>query len=224
MIPAILMGAMAGMQFLGGMMQSQQMKAAGQAAKAAGKYQQQLAESRAQSLESQAGQELAASQRAMMAERQQQNLISGRARALAAASGASMASPTIAADLTDIASMGDYRVGQTKYQGESQANALRYGAAIERAGGQAQRQAGQFQSNLSNAQANSALLANTLSAGQKGLESYMMIPDTGGGASATTAAKPPSPTVMGGDLGWGAPPTMLQMGSPMYQRYGIGGP
>lgn len=226
MIPAIIMGAMAGMQLLGGMMQAQQMKAAGGAAKAAGRFQQQLAESRAQALETQAGQELAASQRAMMAERQQGNLISGRARALAAASGASMASPSIVQGLADIAGSEDYRVGMTKYQGESQANALRYGAAVERAGGTAARQAGSFQNRLSNAQANAALLNSTLNAGMMGMSAYGMAKaPTSAPASNTPAVPAPGGATMGGyEMGWSNTPSMLQQGSPMFLRYGMGGP
>lgn len=227
MIPAIIMGAMAGMQLLGGMMQAQQMKAAGGAAKAAGRFQQQLAESRAQALETQAGQELAASQRAMMAERQQGALISGRARALAAASGASMSSPSIVKGLADIAGSEEYRVGQTRYQGESQAAGLRYGAAVERAGGSAARQAGSFQNRLSNAQANAALLQNTLNAGMMGLSAYGMAkaPTAAAPASNTPAVAAPGGATMGGyNMGWSNTPSMLQQGSPMFLRYGMGGP
>jgi len=219
--PVILLAAMAGMNLIGGIMQSQQMRAAGAAAKAGGKYQQQLAESRARGLEIQSGQELAASQRAMMAERQQGALVSGRARALAAASGASMASPSIVQGLTDIAGSEENRVGLAKYQGETEAANLRYGAALTRSGGEMARQAGSFENRLANARANAALLQTLTSSAATAAGAF----GGGGSAAATPAVATSGGATMGGyQMGWAPSSGLMQMGSPMFQRYGQGGP
>lgn len=229
MIPAIIMGAMAGLQLIGGIMQSQQMRAAGSAAKAAGKYQQQLAESRALALEQQAGQEQASAQRNMLAERQQGALISGRSRALAAASGADMSSPSIVHGLADLAGVEDYRTQSALFEGNTRAASLRYGAGVERAGGQAARQAGSFEERLANARANASMLASIGQAGMTGLSAYGM---SGGGGAAAVTPTQNTPTWMnpGGaqmgqyQLGWSNSPSMLQYGSPMFAKYGQGGP
>lgn len=222
MIPAIIMGAMAGMQLIGGIMQSQQMRAAGQAAKESGKFQQALAESRAQQMETQAGQELAAAQRNVLAERQQGNLLAGRARALAAASGADLSSPTLINDMADIAGSEDYRAGTARYEGQSRANALNYGAGVERAGGQAARQAGSFENRLANARANSQLLSSAMQAGMTGWNAASM----GASTPSTPATSTPTGAQMGTyQMGWTSSPSMLQGGSsPMFLKYGQGGP
>jgi len=158
MFPAILMGAMAGMQVLGGVMQYQQQKAAGKAAVKAAKYEQLLANNRATSMEVQAGQERATAQRSMLGERQQGALISGRARALAAASGASLSSPSVIKALADIGSIEDYRVGTVRQGGEQQAINLEYGAKLERAGGKNALETARFQRDLGTAQAQAGLV------------------------------------------------------------------
>lgn len=213
MIPAIIMGAMAGMNLVGGLMQAQQIRAAGKAQKEAAKYQARLGEARALSLEQQAGQELAISQRNVLAARNQGALISGRARALAAFSGAGMSSPTIVNNLADLAGAEDYAVGMTKYEGESEAQRLRYGATLERTGAQAEREAGQFQNSLARAQANLAILKSVLRSGEMGMSAYSGMPAS---SPETTSA-----FQMGG---FNTSPALLQMGSPMYQKYGQGGP
>ncbi len=187
MFPAIMMGAMAGMQLLGGIMQHNQLKAAGKAAANAGKYEQALANNRALSMDIQAGQERAVAQRQMIAERQQGNLISGRARALAAASGASLASPSVIKAMADVGMQTDYNVGVVRAQGETQAQNLEYGAQLERTSGEASRIMGKYQKKLAGQQATNALIGSVMNAG-----------------------------VTGG--------TMMQYGSPMYQKYGFGGP
>ncbi len=178
------MGAMAGLQLVSGVMQYNQMKAAGKAAVKAGKYEQALANNRALSMDIQAGQERAAAQREMMAERQQGALISGRVRALAAASGASLASPSVIKAMADVGSMEDYRVGTVRQQGEQKAVNLEYGADLERTGGQQAVEMGRYQRDLAGQQATNALFGSVMSAGTN----------------------------------------MLQMGAPMFKKYGFGGP
>lgn len=225
MLPVILMAAMAGMGVVGGIMQSQQMRAAGQAAKDAGKYQQALAESRARDLETQAGQTLASSQRNVLAERQQGALLAGRSRALAAASGADLSSPSIVKNLADLAGIEDYRAGAARYEGESRAGALQYGAAQERAAGKAAKQAGAFENRMANVKANSQLLSSFTQAGMTAASGFGGGGGAAGAAGATPATATPTGATMGGyQMGWSSTPSMLQSGSPMFQKYGQGGP
>lgn len=214
MFPAILMGAMAAMQMVGGVMQSQQMRAAGKAQAQAGKFQQQLANSRAGAMDIQAGQERAAAQRAMLAERQQGALISGRTRALAAASGASLASPSIIKAMADASNVEDYRVGMARYEGANRATNLEYGADVTRAGGQYDANMGKFQQGMANQQANMAIFGSAMNAASMGMNAASAMPSGGGGGA-----------VPGLEMGgWSNSPSLLQSGSPMYQRYGFGGP
>ncbi len=211
MIP-LLMGAMAGMQVLGGIMQYNQTKAAGKAAAQAGKYEQSLANNRALALDMQAGQERAAKQRAMMAERQQGALISGNARALAAASGASLASPSVIKALADIGSMEDYRVGTVRAQGNQKAANLEYGAALERTGGQAAVESGRYQRDLANSQALTGLIGSAMNAGITGASAMAGGFGGGGGGGGFASG------------GFQTTPGLLQSGAPMYLKYGFGGP
>ncbi len=213
MFPAILMGAMAAMQMVGGVMQSQQMRAAGKAQAQAGKFQQQLANSRAGAMDIQAGQERAAAQRAMLAERQQGALISGRTRALAAASGASLASPSIIKAMADASNVEDYRVGMARYEGANRAANLEYGADVTRAGGQYDANMGKFQQGMANQQANMAIFGGAMNAASMGMNAASAMPSDDDDA------------VPGLEMGgWSNSPSLLQSGSPMYQRYGFGGP
>lgn len=222
MIPLIILGAMAGLQIIGGIMQAQQIRAAGQYAKKVGKYQRTLAENQAQSMEAQAGQELAASQREMLAQRQQGALISGRARALAAASGADLSSPTLVSDLAAISNSEENRVGMSRFQGENAAANLRYGAGITRAQGQASAQAGTFENRLANARANSAILGSIIGAAGTGMAASNYV---GSGSGQVSNPPPPSGGQMSQyQMGWSSTPSLLQSSSPMYAKYGQGGP
>lgn len=114
----------------------------GQAQKAAGKYQQQvavyqgqLANAQAAAQEQQAGQERAVSQRAAMEQRRQGRIVGSRAQALASASGAGALDPTLVDITAGIDTEAELRALTALYQGEERARGLEYGATVTRAGG-----------------------------------------------------------------------------------------
>lgn len=223
MFPAIMMGAMAGMQVLSGFMGASQAQASGSYQNKIAKYQARLSEGQAMAQEQQAGQELASSQRDVMAQRYQTNLALGRTRALAAASGVSLASPTITEGMADLARFGDYNAEMAKYSGAEKARSLMYGAKMTRLGAENQLLAGQAQKALGQSQAISSIMGGLASGAMTGTQAAGMA----GAFNRPTPTQAPiqqtSYGAMGGSESMG-PSSMLTQGSPMYIRYGAGGP
>lgn len=205
----------AAMALMSATAQANAQRAAGQAASQAAQYQATLAGYQADQMEIRAGQERAetarlateqraASQRDAIDQRRQGVLVASRARALAAASGGGVSDPTVTNILAGIDSEAEYRVLTALYRGESaaqgtefegkqRADALDYGAFLERAGAAGTVYAGQVEQSLDNAKANQAILSGLGQAASIGA-SYSYY--NGGGkvaASPDTVASGPSP-------------------------------
>lgn len=228
MFPAIMMGAMAGMQVLSGFMGAQQEAAAGKYQKKVAQYQSRMAEGQAMAEEQQAGQELAASQRDVMAQRYQSNLALGRTRALAAASGVSLASPTITQGMSDLARFGDYNAEMAKYSGQSKAQSLLYGAKMTRLGAQNFLTQGKAAEALAGGRGIMDIMGGIGQGAMMGTQAAGMA----GLFNTPTPTETPIQQSPSGNLSMGGyqmgnfydTPSMLQQGSPMYVRYGAGGP
>lgn len=208
------------MQVMQGFMGWQQNRSAGNSAKAAGVYQQQLANVQAQRLEQQAKAEAATGQRKAIEQKRVGQLVSSRTRALAAASGADLSSPSVVSDLGDIESEASYRAAVARYEGDTAAQGLQYQAALERTQGLNARIAGRAAKHIAYAQANQKLLSGFLSAGGT------IGTAAAGGAFGGGGEDPGFESQLGTAGGFGNQSILQQQvgsGSPLFQRYGAGG-
>lgn len=213
MIPFAIMGAMAGMQILGGIMSSQQQRAAGRLSAQAGHYQNALAKRQAQALEQRALQQSAAGQFEALTERRQGNLVAGRSRALAAASGFASNSPSIVQHLSQIGMDTDTNVSLARAKGEQRAADSRYAAQQALNSGAMAEWSGDSAQNTANSAANSSILSGFLS-GAGTLASAF-----GSSPTKATPVAPMSATTSAGttlNMNWNA-------GGPLFNRYGNGG-
>ena len=118
-IPILAVGTV--LQFAGQMAQAD-------AAKAAGRDAQIMADYRARQQDQAAGQEIAASQRGAAEERRRAQLVASRALAVAGASGGDVSDPTVQNLLADLEGEGAYRASLALYQGEDRARQLKQGS------------------------------------------------------------------------------------------------
>ena len=133
---------------VGAIQQGRALSAAAKSQERLGRFQQALAERRAEVLEQQAGQERAISQREAFEERRRGRFVTSRIQSLSAASGAGALDPTIIGILGDVETEIDVRAKTALAEGEEAGRGLEFGAALERAGGQGELFASRVEANL----------------------------------------------------------------------------
>lgn len=102
-----------------------------------GKLARSIGRMRRASKEKAATEVVASAQRSALEERRQARLLASRAVAVAAAGGGNVNDPTVMNLLEDIEAEGVYRAGVAMYEGESQADKLRYEGQLDEIEGEA---------------------------------------------------------------------------------------
>lgn len=138
-------GATVAMAVASSVLQAYGMYQQGQAADAAGQQAQLNANAEAKQMEANAKAEAASAQRKMIEERKQGDLVKSRAQALTAASGGGSLDPSIIDVMGDLEADIDYNVKSAKFEGDTAASDLNYGAKVRRQSGEVARSAGKLQ-------------------------------------------------------------------------------